>query len=216
MVDTCQDKSFKPAEQEKIWPLHQELYSDDTDHPGEVCYMLVCRTILGHALRTRRHKKTSAARTPKPKGGRKDQAQKDPRGRALGSDEIQDINQCLPEEHQYDYVQLYPDEVDRERPTDDGAVFQTNACRELKCLHLRGDQLCRIPYNSLIAETCPYGKLWRADKKYAPCPRASDPANGKCPSGRERIHRYREIVLFHGEQVYPEYLIAYKRTRSDV
>jgi ketosteroid isomerase-like protein len=26
-----------------------------------------------------------------------------------------------------------------------------------------------------------------------------------------RIHRYREFVIYHGDQIYPEYLVAYKR-----
>jgi hypothetical protein len=28
------------------------------------------------------------------------------------------------------------------------------------------------------------------------------------------IHRYREFVVFHGDHVYPEYVVAYRRAKA--
>lgn len=169
--------------------------------------------------------------TSKARGSQKAQKQKHPKGKALGSEEAQALNACmrcvatekgqeLPEKDLYDYAQMYPEKVHREVPTEGGSVFQTESRRELAYLHLaqgtssEDDTLDQIPYNSLIAETCPRAKLWRTNcSAYEPCPKGNDCSPPLKPF--KRPHRYREIVLFHGDQVYPEYLVAYKRSGAE-
>jgi hypothetical protein len=36
--------------------LHDLLYASSDDHPGDVCYLLVCRVVLGYSLRTQQPK----------------------------------------------------------------------------------------------------------------------------------------------------------------
>jgi hypothetical protein len=127
-------------------------------------------------------------------------------GVAMTQAEVEDMNaqlrelqKDLPVDEQvlyYDYDQLYPTKVG-DTPTADNHVFHSASARELQTLNGT-----KIRYNSLLVESCVSGKLWRAGK-------ADMCAASECLSGR--VHRFREIVLFHGEQIYPEYLIAYKR-----
>ena len=193
--ETCQDRPEYMQDRPELAALHQELYgSEPSAHPGEVCYMLVCRTVMGHALRTRWNRNRG-----KGKKGMK-------RGVAMSQAEVEDMNtqlrelqKDLPAQEQvvYDYDQLYPSVVGN-TPTGDNHVFHSGAARELQTVNGTG-----IRYNSLLVESCVSGKLWRAGETDM-CTTGSE-----CTTGR--VHRFREIVLFHGEQIYPEYLIAYKR-----
>jgi hypothetical protein len=108
-------------------PLHELLYPEGAEgHPGDVCYLLVCRVVLGYTLRTQ-HPCSHG-----PKG----------LGKAMDAD-----------------------------ATDDGSVFATRRHKELKTLK---DSNPPLHHHSLLVEL------------------------------GGRIHRYREFVVFHGEQVYPE------------
>ena len=117
------DPSYKDAAE--LHPLHDLLYESNQDHPGDVCYLLVCRVVLGYALRTQQ---------PKSHG---------PRG--LGTAMDKDA-------------------------TDDGTIFATRRHKELK--PVRGSEP-PLHHHSLLVEL------------------------------GGRIHRYREFVIFHGDQIYP-------------
>ena len=146
------------TENEDVDALHDMLYPDGVDdHPGAgVRYMLLCRVVLGHALRTKWD------RTHGDQG----------RGTALDAD-----------------------------ATRDGTVFATRLHRELMPLR---DTQPEIYHNSLLVETCDRGPVGHG----RPTCRGLE-HDPPCRSGR--IHRYREFVVFHGEQLYPEYIVAYRR-----
>lgn len=75
--------------------------------------------------------------------------------------------------------------------TDDGSVFATKRCKELKPL-AQVDGAAPIQHHSLLVETCENG----------PVGSGRPVCTGRgCTTGK--IHRYREIVIFHGEQIYP-------------
>eukprot|EP01065_Artemidia_motanka_P015098 TRINITY_DN18983_c0_g1_i1.p1 TRINITY_DN18983_c0_g1~~TRINITY_DN18983_c0_g1_i1.p1 ORF type:complete len:1736 (+),score=493.00 TRINITY_DN18983_c0_g1_i1:57-5210(+) len=104
--------------------LHRRLYPRQSDHPGDVHYVLLCRAVLGWAVRT-------------------------------------------------------TDGTTRMDPPCQGShVFASSARRELMAVP---DVDPPLPHHSLVAEL-----------------------------GHVAL-RYREFVVFHSEQVYPEYLIAYRR-----
>ena len=105
--------------------MHDLLYEAADDHPGEVCYLLICRVLLGYNLRTQQPCSHG------PQG----------RGAAMDGD-----------------------------ATDDGTVFETRRHKELKALSGSEPPL---QHNSLLVEL------------------------------GGRIHRYREFVIYHGDQVYP-------------
>jgi len=107
--------------------LHQRLYGRTVRHPGDVFYLLVCRTALGYPVRTQESGKSSSAMD----GG--------------------------------------------------GPVFPVSF-RELAPVPSVQPP---ILHHSLIAERGP------------------------------AIARYREFIVFHGDYVYPEFLIAYQRFNGD-
>jgi hypothetical protein len=125
------DASYKQAAD--LHSLHELLYRSADDHPGNVCYLLVCRVVLGYSIRTQQ---------PCSHGSQG-------RGTAMDRD-----------------------------ATDDGTIFATRRHKELK--PVMGTEP-PLPHHSLLVEL------------------------------GGRIHRYREFVIFHGDQIYPEYLVAYKR-----
>jgi hypothetical protein len=127
------DTAFK--EDANLESLHDLLYEGPDEHPGDVCYLLVCRVVLGYALRTQ-HPKNHGAQG---------------RGTAMDAD-----------------------------ATDDGTIFATTRCKELK--PLAGSEP-PLHHHSLLVELGGW------------------------------ILRYREFVVFHGEYIYPEYLVAYRRGR---
>jgi hypothetical protein len=127
------DPSFKNSAE--MHSLHDLLYESADEHPGDVCYILVCRAILGYALRTQK---------PCNHGQH---------GRGTAMDD---------------------------GATDDNTVFATRRHKELKPLSGTEPPL---HHHSLLVEL------------------------------GGQIYRYREFVIFHGEQIYPEYVVAYKRGR---
>ena len=120
--------------------LHNELYPSAEDHPGDVCYVLVCRVAMGYSIRTQ----TRAWNT------------------ATG---LWD-KQCVA--------------MDGAAASSNKLVFATDATRELVPLPGTEDGF-PIHYHSLVAET---GKT---------------------------VQRFREFVVMHGDYVYPEFIVAYRR-----
>ena len=120
--------------------LHNELYPSAEDHPGDVCYVLVCRVAMGYSIRTQ-------TRAWNPATGSWDK-------------------QCVA--------------MDGEAASSNKLVFATNATRELVPLPGTEDGF-PIHYHSLVVET---GKT---------------------------VLRFREFVVMHGDYVYPEFIVAYRR-----
>lgn len=130
------------AEEKGQWMdvLHEELYLSADDHPGDVCYILVCRVAMGYSIRTNSRVWNSAT----------------------GSYE----QQCVA--------------LDGEGASANKLVFATNAMREL--VPLPGfEEAYPIHYHSLIVET------------------------------GGNVVRFREFVVMHGDYIYPEYIVAYRR-----
>ena len=99
--------------------------------------------------------------------------------------------------------------------TRDGTVFATRRHKELMPLR---DTQPEIYHNSLLVETCDRGPVGHGRPACQGCCRGCRQPDGVCDGSivggcctNGRIHRYREFVVFHGEQVYPEYIVAYKR-----
>jgi hypothetical protein len=121
--------------------LHELLYPRGAaDHPGEVCYALVCRTAMGYTIRTE--------------------------ARAIDPSTGQPTRQCVA--------------LDGDHASSTSRVFVSDTARELVALP---DTEFRQPihHHSLIVET-----------------------------GVE-VHRFREVVVMHGDYIYPEYVVAYRR-----
>lgn len=116
--------------------LHRELYKSSVDHPGDVCYVLVCRVAMGYTIRTQYR------RSQKPG----------------------DV-QCVA--------------LDGTAASSTGCVFASDSARELAPLPGTEDQ--PICYHSLLVET------------------------------GGAVLRFREFVVFHGDYIYPEFVVAYKR-----
>ena len=122
--------------------LHEILYPRAADHPGEVCYALVCRTAMGYPIRTE--------------------------ARAIDPSTGQPTRQCVA--------------LDGREASSTSRVFVADTARELVALpetesHTRQP----IHYHSLVVET-----------------------------GGD-VHRFREVVVMHGDYIYPEYVVAYRR-----
>ena len=121
--------------------LHELLYPRGAaDHPGEVCYALVCRTAMGYTIRTE--------------------------ARAMDPNTGQPTRQCVA--------------LDGTDASSTRAVFVADSARELVALPDTEDRQ-PIHYHSLVVET-----------------------------GGE-VHRFREVVVMHGDYIYPEYVVAYRR-----
>jgi serine/threonine protein kinase len=120
--------------------LHELLYPRGAaDHPGDVCYALICRTSLGYPIRTE--------------------------ARALDANG-KPTRQCVA--------------LDGKEASSTRCVFVTESARELVALP-ETEERQPIHHHSLIVE-----------------------------KGGE-VHRFREIVMMHGDYIYPEYVVAYRR-----
>eukprot|EP01043_Picozoa_sp_COSAG02_P044832 COSAG02_NODE_4041_length_5869_cov_2.628250_2_plen_785_part_00 len=131
-----------PADEKEPWmeSLHAELYPSARDHPGDVCYVLVCRVAMGYSIRTQTRRWNS-------RNGCWDK-------------------QCVA--------------MDGKAASTNGLVFATSTAREL--VPLPGtEETYPIHYHSLVVET---GKT---------------------------VQRFREFVVMHGDYVYPEFIVAYRR-----
>lgn len=214
--ETCQDlpEYINMQDRPGLAKLHEDLYGlDPSKHPGKVCYMLVCRTVMGHTLHTRAKRARRKGKNNLKRGRAIDRAEV----KAMNA-QLQELQKDLPEHEQvaeYDYTQMYPSAVG-DSPTQDGtSVFHSGTARELETLSGTS-----IRYNSLVVETCVSGKLWRAGKAEM-CRPETGKGQEECRVGGKplpntgRVHRFREFVLFHGEQIYPEYLIAYERRAAE-
>ena len=131
------------ADEKEPWmePLHAELYPTATDHPGDVCYVLVCRVAMGYSIRTQT--------------------------RVWNSSTGDWEKQCVA--------------MDGEAASSNSRVFATPSARELVPLP-RTEDTYPIHYHSLVAET------------------------------GMNVKRFREFVVMHGDYVYPEFIVAYRRT----
>ena len=89
--------------------------------------------------------------------------------------------------------------MDGEAASASGLVFPTAAAggeqnmRELVTLPLPGTEGNAIHYHSLLAEIGSSVGL---------------------RNHQHHLQRFREFVIFHGDQIYPEFLVAYKRARK--
>ena len=120
--------------------LHELLYPRGAaDHPGDVCYALICRTSLGYPIRTE--------------------------ARALDANG-KPTRQCVA--------------LDGKEASSTRCVFVTESARELVALP-ETEERQPIHHHSLIVE-----------------------------KGGE-VHRFREMVVMHGDYIYPEYVVAYRR-----
>ena len=69
-----------------------------------------------------------------------------------------------------------------------------------------------VAHHSLLVETCPDGPVGSMRGGVLVAGPNANVCAG-CAGGR--VHRYREIVVFHGDLIYPEYLLAYQRTEPE-
>ena len=135
------DTAFAPPGEGELGPLHQKLYQSGAQtHPGDVCYLVLSRVMLGHYIRTQ-HKGGQGAHQ---------------RGIAMD-----------------------------DGASSDGCVFATTRRAELVNIP---DAAPTLPYHSLLVEL------------------GTDPSHA--------VARFREFVVFHAEQLCPEYVVAYSRARE--
>ena len=125
-----EDSAYNDA----LLALHERLYASPSDHPGHVCYFLVCRVCLGFPVRSNDGK------------------------------------------HSMDDSRL---------------IFQNVPGREGRELPYISEQTPPVGHHSLLTPPVRHHSLLAE----------LGPA----------IKRYREFVVFHGEYIYPEYLLAYQR-----
>ena len=153
--------------------LHKRLYAH-AEHEGKVGYILVCRVLLGHSIRTQET------------------------GRGAKS-----MDSGLP---------IFPIGF-RELRTVDGVsppVFHHSLVAEVRrvCFgSLTGTEIFRLHMPPIVGIRC-----------YPPTTTFSfimkPPLQGtpRLPwQLGPMINRYREFIVFHGEYIYPEYVIAYQR-----
>eukprot|EP01047_Picozoa_sp_COSAG01_P021712 COSAG01_NODE_1267_length_10974_cov_9.876598_2_plen_155_part_00 len=153
------------------------LYKTAADHPGNVHYMFLCRVVLGYTLRTRRQSTYC-----KECSGPCESPGKAPHTLGVTLDD---------------------------GATDDGSVFATRRRKELKPLpRVQG---APIQHHSLLVETCENGPVGSGRPVCSGCCKGCLTPGGTCDGSRGvvgcctsgRVHRYREMVVYHGEQVYP-------------
>ena len=162
--------------------LHRRLYPGGaSDHPGNVCYALVCRVALGYSIRTRERFHNSTTRRHQKQCTALDE------GASLKTD-------CT-----YRDMDAAGNFVQRTFSHDRGFVFEAELnARELVKVPASPEQRAlgkpetNINYHSLVVET----------------------GGGVMIQGRREggVLRFREFVTFHGEYVYPDFVVAYQRT----
>eukprot|EP01051_Picozoa_sp_SAG22_P004628 SAG22_NODE_253_length_13622_cov_15.026471_5_plen_471_part_00 len=148
------------GEEEGLKRMHEKLYPTK-DHPGDVCYVLVCRVALGYTIRTNSRHYNRATK----------KWQKQCTAMDAGAS---DMMKCRGANGQ-DFVA---------EENGKGFVFINEAARDL--VKLPGQYAeAGVQYHSLLAET------------------------------GGQIDRFREFICFNSEYTYPEFVVAYKRTRRD-
>jgi serine/threonine protein kinase len=151
--------------------LHGMLYPGGaSDHPGNVCYALICRVALGYSIRTRERFFNDTTKTSQKQCTALDE------GASVKTD-------CT-----YRTMNAGGEWEMRTFSHPRGFVFEAETARELVKVPASPEQSAQgrpetaINYHSLVVET-----------------------------GGRVVH-HREFVTFHGEYVYPDFVVAYQRT----
>jgi serine/threonine protein kinase len=156
------DTAYDTTNSEGMQQLHKLLYKQPADHPGDVCYLLVCRVVLGYVVRTQGRVHDSEygwQRNCVAMDGAQASAHVDARGRHL-------VFECSEEERKSGRLQT---------------------CKELVHLPWQNATGAAIRYHSLLAELGDDAML---------------------AGGLHHLQRFREFVVYRGDLVYPEYIVA--------
>jgi hypothetical protein len=187
-------------------PLHRQLYSGPDDHPGFVCYVLVCRVTLGYPALTKESKQVA-----------KTEEQRFEDGEKLFPHEQYTRLPCLKSHTGEILYQGQDANAAREHASDrtqqqNGASASPSAPPPLRNIHSGSAQ--QLGNASTLAPP-PLRKIRSGAAQLRDASASKPPIryHSLFALRGKALRRYREFVVFH-PHVLPAYLIAYQRKRG--